>query len=163
MEENRNRELLYQMKEGKTHCQECLMLDGCFFQQGKAPLCPHHPYCRCTLEDAEYETVLASASAYSDYSKFDPYLFDPNNSYRHGKNRAFKSWGYSISDSLWLTNEMEGIPKISFLKSCGTGAPFPKNAINAGGKRNAGNMQKHSVYAYSRRSLISELAENHFV
>jgi len=93
--------------EGKTHCQECLMLDGCFFQQGKAPPCPHHPYCHCTLEEVEHETVLSNASAYSDYSKFDPYLFDPNNFYKHGKNQAFESWGYSISDSLWLKSEME--------------------------------------------------------
>lgn len=51
--------------------------------------------------------VWANASAYSDYSKFDPYLFDPENFYKHGKNRAFESWGYSISDSLWLKDETE--------------------------------------------------------
>ena len=31
--------------EGETHCEECLMLDGCWFLEGKAPPCPHHPYC----------------------------------------------------------------------------------------------------------------------
>ena len=93
--------------EGKTHCPECLALDGCFFHQGKAPTWPHHPYCHCTLEEVPYAVVWANASAYSDYSKFDPYLFDPENFYKHGKNRAFESWGYSISDSLWLKAEME--------------------------------------------------------
>lgn len=43
--------------EGKTHCQECLMLDGCFFQQGKAPPWPHHPFCHCTLEEVPYAVV----------------------------------------------------------------------------------------------------------
>ena len=36
--------------EGKTHCEECLRLDDCWFQKEKAPLCPHHPYCHCTLD-----------------------------------------------------------------------------------------------------------------
>lgn len=27
--------------EGKTHCEECLMLDGCWFQEENAPSCPH--------------------------------------------------------------------------------------------------------------------------
>lgn len=93
--------------EGKTHCEECLMLDGCFFIEDTHPPCPHHPYCHCTLEPIDYEFVLRNATAHSDYSKFDPYLFDPNNFYKHGKNRAFESWGYSISDSLWLKNEIE--------------------------------------------------------
>ena len=26
---------------------------------------------------------------------------------RHGKNRAFESWGYSASDSTWLKNQSE--------------------------------------------------------
>ena len=51
--------------------------------------------------------VLMNATSYSDYRKFDPYLFDPENTYRHGKNRAFESWGYSVLDSVWLKNEIE--------------------------------------------------------
>lgn len=93
--------------EGKPHCEECLMLDGCFFTIDNHPPCPHHPYCHCTMEPIDYALVLRNATAHSDYSKFDPYLFDPNNFYKHGKNRAFESWGYSISDSLWLKNEIE--------------------------------------------------------
>lgn len=93
--------------EGKTHCEECLMLDGCFFTEDAHPPCPHHPYCHCTLEPIDYALVLRNATAHSDYSKFDPYLFDPENTYGHGKNRAFESWGYSVSDSIWLKNEIE--------------------------------------------------------
>lgn len=88
--------------EGKTHCPECLMLDGCFFQEGKTPPCPHHPYCHCTLENVEYAVVLASASAYSDYSKFDPYLFNTHGTYTHKKEKLFAQWGYTVADARWL-------------------------------------------------------------
>ena len=63
--------------EGKTHCEECLMLDGCCFSENTAPPCPHHPFCHCTLEPLDYSFVLANATAYSDYGKFDPYLTQP--------------------------------------------------------------------------------------
>lgn len=36
--------------EGKTHCEECLMLDGCWFAGDTHPPCPHHPFCHCILE-----------------------------------------------------------------------------------------------------------------
>lgn len=101
--------------EGKTHCQECLMLDGCFFQQGKAPPCPHHPYCHCTLEEVEYETVLANASVYSDYSKFDPYLFNTHGEYTHRKEVMFAQWGYTVADARWLQAEMERQAKEKYL------------------------------------------------
>ena len=71
--------------EGETHCEECLILDGCWFLEGNAPPCPHHPYCHCTLDPIPYAMVLMNATSYSDYRKFDPYLFDPENTYRHGK------------------------------------------------------------------------------
>lgn len=89
------------------HCPECLMLDNCWFLRTKTPPWPHHPYCHCALEPISYEMVLKTATAKSDYSKFDPYLFDPENFYKHGKNKMFESWGYSISDSEWLQKEIE--------------------------------------------------------
>ncbi len=101
--------------EGGSHCQVCLMLDGCLFLEGKTPPWPHHPNCHCTLEPVDYAVVLLSASAYSDYSKYDPYLFDPENFYKHGKNQAFESWGYSVSDSLWLKNEIEKQALVKYL------------------------------------------------
>lgn len=93
--------------EGKTHCEECLMLDGCWFLKNKTPTWPHHPFCHCTLDLIPYAVVLMSATSYSDYSKFNPYLFDPENIYGRGKNRTFESWGYSVSDSIYLKNEIE--------------------------------------------------------
>ena len=93
--------------EGKTHCDECLKLDGCWFLEGKSPTWLHHPFCHCTLEPIDYAVVLMDATTYSEYSKFDPYLFDPDNVYKHGKNRAFESWGYTVADARWLQAEIE--------------------------------------------------------
>lgn len=52
--------------EGETHCEECLILDGCWFLEGNAPPCPHHPYCHCTLDPIPYVMVLMNATSYSD-------------------------------------------------------------------------------------------------
>ena len=93
--------------EGKTHCDVCLKLDGCWFLESKSPVWPHHPFCHCTLDPIDYAEVLMHAKTYSEYSKFDPYLFDPDNVYKHGKNRAFESWGYTVDDARWLQAEIE--------------------------------------------------------
>ena len=91
----------------ENHCPECLMLDGCYFLKEKAPKHPHHPYCHCILETIPYNTVLKSAKAVSDYSKYDPYLFNPEGKYPHNKEKLFKSWGYTIKDAKWLQKEIE--------------------------------------------------------
>lgn len=83
------------------------MLHECWFDKEKTPKWPHHPFCHCVLGNLSYNDVLTKSSANSAYSKFDPYLFDPNNFYKHGKNKAFESWGYSIMDSAWLKKEIE--------------------------------------------------------
>lgn len=88
--------------EGNTHCPECLMLVGCFFTVSDHLPCPHHPFCHCTLEPVDYTVVLMNASIYSDYSKFDS-----ENFYKHGKNKAFEAWGYTITDSNMLKAEIE--------------------------------------------------------
>lgn len=93
--------------EGKTHCEECLILDGCWFLKNNAPTWPHHPFCHCTLDPIDYAVVVLNIATQSDYSKYDPYLFDPGNCYKHGKNKAFESWGYTIADAQWLKNEIE--------------------------------------------------------
>ncbi len=63
---------------GIFHCLECLQLDGCWFMWENAPMWPHHDRCHCSLEEIDYLVVLANASTYSDYRKFDPYLFNTN-------------------------------------------------------------------------------------
>lgn len=93
--------------EGKTHCEECLRLDGCWFLEENAPPCLHHLFCHCTLEPIEYTSVLKNASTRSAYGKFDPFLFNTTGLYTHGKEVLFKKWGYSVDDIPWLKAEME--------------------------------------------------------
>lgn len=90
--------------EGKTHCVECLMLNGCWFAKDTHPPCPHHPYCQELLD---YSFVLANAVARSDYGKFDPYLFNTTGVYSHNKENLFKEWGYTVTDAHWLQAEIE--------------------------------------------------------
>lgn len=94
--------------EGKTHCEECLKLDGCWFPEGKTPHWPHHPFCHCTLDPIDYAVVLMNAAAYSDYSKFDPYLFNTTGKYPHNKEKLCNAWGYTVDDAHWLQIELEG-------------------------------------------------------
>ena len=92
---------------GISHCLECLQLDGCWFTRDNAPIWPHHDRCHCRLEQIDYLVVLANASTYSDYSKFDPYLFNTTGIYPHTKEKLFKEWGYTVHDAKWLQAEME--------------------------------------------------------
>lgn len=93
--------------EGKTHCEECLMLDGCWFREDQAPPCPHHPSCHCTLDPIDPAVVSVCATAYSYYSKYDPYLFNTTGLQTHNKEKLFKKWGYTVDDARWLQAEIE--------------------------------------------------------
>lgn len=92
---------------GSNCCQECLKLDHCWFLESKAPTWPHHPYCHCALEPIDYIKVLGDVTVDSSYSKYDPFLFNTNGKYTHGKERMFESWGYSVNDIPWLKAEIE--------------------------------------------------------
>ena len=93
--------------EGKTHCEECLKLDGRWFSESKTPKWPHHPFCHCALEPIDDTAVLMYAATHSDYSKFDPYLFNTTGKYTHTKEKLFQSWGYTVNDAKWLQAEIE--------------------------------------------------------
>ena len=68
-----------------NHCPECLKLHECWFLRANAPRWPHHPFCHCILEDIPYNDVLTKCRSVSAYSKFDPYLFNPEGKYPHKK------------------------------------------------------------------------------
>ncbi len=104
------------VSKGLSHCETCLMLDGCWFNKDNMPKHPQHPNCHCKLEALDYSTVKENAVAHSDYSKFDPYLFDPDGSYKHGKQKLFEGWGYTIEDSMWLKEEFERQAREKYLK-----------------------------------------------
>ncbi len=95
------------VQDGRHHCKTCLSLDKCWFYDEKKPVYPQHWNCHCFLEILPYAKVVKEAIATSLYSKFDPYLFDPDNFYNHGKQILFTGWGYSISDSQLLKDEIE--------------------------------------------------------
>ena len=89
------------------HCPTCIALDGCYFLFVNAPLCPHHEKCHCELIAIDFSVVERNATAHSKFSKFDPYLFNTNGMYWHGKEKLFAEWGYSAEDAHWLQSEME--------------------------------------------------------
>lgn len=93
--------------DGVSHCQECLKLDGCWFQKDNVPFCQRHFFCHCTLEPLDYATVVTRSIAVSDYSKYVPYLFNTNGGYTHNKEKLFKEWGYTAEDADWLKAEIE--------------------------------------------------------
>lgn len=92
---------------GLTHCPTCLNLDRRWFVKTNMPALPQHPRCHCTAEPILASRVRRETEATSDYSKYDPYLFDPKGFYKHNKDKLVASWGYTIHDSLWLKSEIE--------------------------------------------------------
>lgn len=92
---------------GKTHCFSCLRLHGCLFNRANMPMLPLHDNCHCTVEEIPYAEVLALTKVESNFKKFDPYLFDPHDFYKHKKNLLFEKWGYTIKDAKWLQHEIE--------------------------------------------------------
>ncbi len=91
----------------KNHCPECLKLHDCWFAKENTPQWPHHEYCHCILEDIPYVNVMYNCTSDVAYNKFNPYLFDPDNFYKHGKSAMLESWGYTVADSNWLQNEIQ--------------------------------------------------------
>ena len=91
----------------ENYCPECLKLHDCWFAKENTPKWPHHPFCHCLCEDISYNDVFTQSSSDCPYSEFDPYLFDTKGEYGHGKDKLFRSWGYSVEDFRWLKSEIE--------------------------------------------------------
>jgi len=92
---------------GRTHCPTCLKLDKCWFAKAHMPQLPQHPLCHCTAVPKSSLTVQKQAEAVSEYSKFDPYLFNTKGEYSHKKDVLFRLWGYTVTDAMWLKAEIE--------------------------------------------------------
>lgn len=101
------------IKKGVAHCKTCLKLDKCWFLKEKKPENPQHYGCHCILKPLPYSEVYENAAAICPYSKFDPYLFDVENEYKHGKQKIFLSGGYNVGDSKYLQEEIyrQGLAK----------------------------------------------------
>lgn len=121
-------------------------MDGCWFSMGNAPPCPHHSYCHCTLEPIPYSSVIENASMHSDYGKFDPYLFNTDGFYTHGKEKLFKEWGYTVDDAAWLQTEIERQAQDKYISGDYTLGKLDKNGqrisirITIPGKDAAGSL-----------------------
>ena len=88
---------------GLLHCGSCLSLHKCGFVFEKAPVSPLHEKCHCT-------TVAIPATQV--------------------KNKAFESWGYTVSDSEWLQKEIEKQGKLQYLLG-----NYELGALNMRGQR----------------------------
>ena len=71
-----------------------------------------------------------NATAYSDYSKFDPYLFNTTGIYPHKKEKLFKQWGYTVDDAKWLQAEMERQAREKYISG-----EYELGKLNAFGQR----------------------------
>ncbi len=92
---------------GKNSLRTCLKLHKCWFLENKKPKLPQHFFCHCITKPINYTYVANLATASSEFSKFDPYLFNRNNAYEHNKQQMFESWGYTIDDADWLKNTIK--------------------------------------------------------
>ena len=92
---------------GKIHCDICLKLDKCWFVKAIMPQLPQHQFCHCLAVPKSFLTVQKQATANSEYSKYDPYLFNTTGKYQHGKEKLFQLWGYTVKDVQWLKSEIE--------------------------------------------------------
>lgn len=100
---------------GIIHCESCLALHDCWFVFGNEPIAPLHEKCHCTTVAIPTSQVKSRAKATSEYSKYDPYLFNTWGIHPHGKDKLFKSWGYSAEDAHWLQEEIERQGRASYL------------------------------------------------
>ena len=99
---------------GIIHCGSCLALHDCWFVFGNEPIAPLHEKCHCTTVAIPTSQVKSRAKATSDYSKYNPYLFNTWGIHLHGKDKLFESWGYSTLDSEKIKNEIERQATLSY-------------------------------------------------
>ena len=76
---------------GLTHSENCLKLDHCWFVEDNKPALPQHNHCHCTSYPIPFSLVLNKASSECRYSKFDPYLFDPEGVYDNNKGNCLRA------------------------------------------------------------------------
>lgn len=83
---------------------------------------------------------------HSDYGKFDPYLFNTDGFYTHGKEKLFKEWGYTVDDAAWLQTEIERQAQDKYISGDYTLGKLDKNGqrisirITIPGKDAAGSL-----------------------
>lgn len=88
------------------HCEICIVLDKCWFDNNIKPLMPLHPRCHCTKKFIEPPIANVTSIGSCDISKFTGYIFSDKYAW-NGKRDLFESLGFSIQDSQYLQKEFE--------------------------------------------------------
>lgn len=85
-----------------AHCAKCLNMNGCCFAEDKCPESPLHDNCHCKIKRINGVTVTAECPI----EKFTGYIFS-DKYINNGKNKLYRNWGFTITDSNLLKAEME--------------------------------------------------------
>lgn len=85
-----------------NHCAICRNVNGCCFPKNNKPKYPLHPNCHCFIIDIPKPNITAECSI----DKFEGYIFAPKHE-DNGKIQMYKKWGFDITDSIDLVDELE--------------------------------------------------------
>ena len=91
---------------GFLHCQTCLSLDKCWFNNLIRPEIPQHERCHCRGFSTPTPIANVTAHAKCDKSKFTDYIFSDKYAW-NGKRDLFQLLGFTIEDSDYLKQEYE--------------------------------------------------------
>ena len=97
------------------HCAVCLNMNGCCLPvdviENKMKF-PFHENCHCYVVPANNLEITAE----SPISKFAGYVFNEEKYSLNGKIKMFANWGYSVSDSIYLSEIFSKQAKLLFAK-----------------------------------------------
>ena len=85
-----------------NHCAICRNVNGCCFPKNNKPKYPLHPNCHCFIIDIAKRKITVECPV----RKFKEYIFAAKGK-ENGKMQMFKDWGYDITDSIDLVEELE--------------------------------------------------------
>ena len=92
--------------KGFLHCNICLVLDKCWFNNILMPKLPQHEKCRCITKNISKPIPNINTNTKCDLKKFTDYIFSDKYAW-NGKRDLFKRLGFSVDDSLYLKKEYE--------------------------------------------------------
>ena len=90
----------------QDHCLECTSMDACYYAKAKMPDYRPHGGCHCKIFDVDFSVVKENAWVECDIKKFTEYIFNKGHPQNGGKYELFTSWGYDITDSEYLRDEI---------------------------------------------------------
>ena len=91
---------------GNRHCEICMKLDRCWFDNKIRPELPQHWNCHCRLTPIPKPVAGVNSMAKCDIRKFTEYIFSEKYSW-NGKRKLFENLGFSVNDAYYLKEEYE--------------------------------------------------------